>query len=59
MLPPTPDGNIIFKTFELPKEATDDLKLENQFVLTNKVNNYAVCGDCDGIVRFIQGTNAN
>ena len=29
LLPPTPDGNIIFKTFELPKDATDDLKLEN------------------------------
>ena len=29
MLPPTPDGNIIFKPFELPKEATNDLKLEN------------------------------
>ena len=28
-----------------------------QFVLTNKVNNYAVCGDCDGIARFIQGTS--
>lgn len=29
MLPPTPDGNIIFKTFELPKEATDNLKLND------------------------------
>lgn len=31
MLPPTPDGNIIFKTFELPKEATDDLKLNDTY----------------------------
>lgn len=31
MLPPTPDGNIIFKPFELPKEATDDLKLNDTY----------------------------
>jgi hypothetical protein len=31
MLPPTPDGNIIFKTFELPKDATDDLKLNDKY----------------------------
>lgn len=31
MLPPTPDGNIIFKTFELPKEATNDLKLNDTY----------------------------
>lgn len=29
MLPPTPDGNMIIKPFELPKEATTDLKLNN------------------------------
>lgn len=29
MLPPTPEGYIIIKPFELPKEATTDLKLEN------------------------------